>query len=69
MKKSITIGLSTMLALVPVLSSAADRVGDFTLLDQEGYSHQMSWYDDHAAIAFLIQANGTAVSTSTRREF
>ncbi|HAJ77352.1 MAG TPA: hypothetical protein DCM64_12985 [Gammaproteobacteria bacterium] len=69
MRKLITLGLFTMLALVPALSSAADRVGDFTLLDQQGYSHTMSWYDDHAAIAFLIQANGTVVPTSTRREF
>jgi peroxiredoxin len=45
------------LALIPALGSAADRVGDFSLLDQDGYFHNMSWYDDHTAIAFLVQAN------------
>ena len=38
--------LSTLIML-PVLVSAADRVGDFSLLDQDGYHHGMSWYDDH----------------------
>jgi hypothetical protein len=64
MRKLFTIGLYTMMALVPALSSAADRVGDFTLLDQQGYAHQMSWYDDHAAIAFLVQANGSAATAN-----
>lgn len=45
------------LLLLPALSTAAERVGDFSLLDQEGFHHGMSWYDDHEAIAFLVQAN------------
>ena len=69
MRKIITIGLYVMLALVPALSSAADRVGDFTLLDQAGYAHQMSWYDDHAAIALLVQANGSAATANALDEF
>lgn len=52
------------LVLVPALSSAADRVGDFSLLDQNGYHHGMSWYDDHKAIAFLVQANGSAATAA-----
>lgn len=50
---------SALLALVvvPALASAADRVGDFSLLDQDGYFHNMSWYDDHVAIALLVQTN------------
>lgn len=47
-------------ALVPAISSAADRVGDFALLDQDGYFHSMSWYNDHTAIALLVQANDSA---------
>lgn len=43
--------------LMPAISSAADRVGDFSLLDQDGYHHSMSWYDDHSAIVLLVQAN------------
>ncbi|MCH8264821.1 MAG: hypothetical protein IIC10_05425, partial [Proteobacteria bacterium] len=69
MRKIITIGLYAMLALVPALSSAADRVGDFTLLDQAGYAHQMSWYDDHVAIVFLVQANGSAATANALDEF
>jgi len=45
------------LLLLPAISSAADRVGDFSLLDQDGYHHSMSWYDDHKAVALLVQAN------------
>lgn len=51
------------LAALPLLSSAAvaaDRVGDFSLLDQNGDFHHMAWYDDHKAIAFLVQVNGSA---------
>lgn len=45
------------LLLTPAVAGAAERVGDFSLLDQDGYFHNMSWYDDHAAIALLVQAN------------
>lgn len=38
-------------------SFAADRVGDFALLDHEGYFHQLSYYDDHKVVAFLVQGN------------
>jgi hypothetical protein len=37
----------------------AKPVGDFALLDQDGYFHHMAWYDDHKAIAFLVQVNGS----------
>ena len=47
------------LLLVPVFGNAQERVGDFSLIDQQGYHHGMSWYDDHAAIALLVQANGS----------
>ncbi len=45
------------LLLIPAISSAVERVGDFSLLDQDGYHHSMSWYDDHKMIALLVQAN------------
>ncbi len=44
------------------IASAADRVGDFSLLDQEGYFHHMAWYNDHAAIALLVQANDSTAT-------
>ncbi len=37
-------------------ASAQERVGDFALLDDQGYFHHMSWYDDHQAIVLLVQA-------------
>ena len=67
MKKLSMIALS--LLLLPALSSAADRVGDFSLLDHEGYHQGMSWYDDHATIALLVQANGSAATASAVPSF
>lgn len=42
------------------LSGAAERVGDFALLDQAGYFHHMSWYDDNQAIVLLSQSTNEA---------
>jgi len=50
------------LLLVSGLAIGQERVGDFSLLDHEGYHHGMSWYDDHEAIAFLVQANDSAAT-------
>ncbi|MEC7459695.1 MAG: hypothetical protein VX751_02175, partial [Pseudomonadota bacterium] len=47
----------TLFALITSSALGLERVGDFSLLDQSGYFHQMSWYDDKKAIAFLAQAN------------
>ena len=55
--------------LIPALSSAQERVGDFSLLDQDGYHHSMSWYDDHGAIALLVQANGSAATAAALPAF
>lgn len=57
------------LLLVPAVSNAADRVGDFSLLDQDGYYHSMSWYDDHKAVALLVQASGNAATAAAAAEF
>ena len=48
---------------------AAERVGDFSLLDQNGKFHHMAWYDDHKAIAFLVQVNGSAATRSAAAEY
>lgn len=57
------------LLLIPAISSAADRVGDFSLLDQNGYHHSMSWYDDHKVIALLVQANDSAATADALPAF
>jgi peroxiredoxin len=44
-----------------VVCSAAEpyRVGDFTLLDHQGKSHQLSYYGDQQAVVIFIQGNGS----------
>jgi hypothetical protein len=46
-----------------------DRVGDFALLDHEGYFHHMAWYDNNKAIAFLVQGNGAAETRQALTQF
>ena len=57
------------LALLPALASAADRVGDFSLLDHNGTFHQMSWYDDNKAIVLLVQAVGDPAAQKALADF
>ncbi len=59
MKKAM-LGMLGVLSLSASGAMAAERVGDFSLLDQNGVFHHMAWYDDHKAIAFLVQVNGSA---------
>ena len=40
-----------------IAAETAPRIGDFSLLDAEGYFHQMSWYDDHKALVLLSYSN------------
>lgn len=51
------IGMLSLL-LLSQTCNAADSVGDFSLPDQNGYTHRMSFYVDHVAVALLVQANG-----------
>ena len=57
------------LSLLPTLALGAERVGDFSLLDQDGYFHQMSWYDDNQAIVLLVQAAGDAAVQDVLADF
>jgi len=52
--------LVATLSPATIAGIAQERVGDFALLDAQGYFHHMSWYDNNEAIVFLIQANGDA---------
>jgi len=70
MKKTLhccTLGL--FVALLPAWATAQDYVGDFSLLDDAGYFQHMAWYDDHAVIALLVQANGSAATQKALPEF
>ena len=60
---------SGMFRMLPLLALplaagvvAQDRVGDFSLIDQAGFHHGMSWYGDHELIAFLVQANDSTAT-------
>ncbi|MBU2097914.1 MAG: hypothetical protein KKD00_04075, partial [Gammaproteobacteria bacterium] len=62
-KKSKATAVSTLSALAFAIAASAghaadERVGDFALLDHEGYFHHMAWYDNNKAVAFLVQGNG-----------
>ena len=69
--KRVTLPIISLFALIlaPVIVVAQERVGDFSLLDQYGYHHGMSWYDDHKAIALLVQANDSDATTAAVPEF
>ncbi|MDT8427619.1 MAG: hypothetical protein RQ757_02505 [Pseudomonadales bacterium] len=60
---------AVMLALGSASVLAGERVGDFALLDQQGLFHHMAWYDDHKAIAFLVQANDSEASRAALADF
>jgi mono/diheme cytochrome c family protein len=69
MKKTLIALAALCGSSVSNLGIAADRVGDFALLDQDGYFHQMSYYDDHKAIALLVQSNGSEATASSMEAF
>ncbi len=60
---------AVVFALGSSVSAASERVGDFALLDHEGIFHHMAWYDDHKAIALLVQANGSATTEASLAAF
>ena len=61
--KLLKFSLFCISASVALISSAGGlpRIGDFTLLDHQGKSHQLSWYGDQKAIVLFIQGNDSAV--------
>ena len=50
--------LGIMLCVSSTISVAAERIGDFALIDHQGVFHHMAWYDDQDAIVLMVQANG-----------
>ena len=67
--KRLLLSCTVALPLMAPATQAAERVGDFALLDQDGIFHHMSWYDDHKAIAFLVQVNGSAQTVQAAAEY
>ncbi len=69
MNSRFLMGAALSAALLANTVSAAERVGDFSLLDHQGYHHSMSWYDDHKTIALLVQANDSDASAAAAAGF
>lgn len=69
MNSRFLMGAALGAALLANTVSAAERVGDFSLLDHQGYHHSMSWYDDHKTIALLVQANDSDASAAASADF
>ena len=69
MNSRFLMGAALGAALLANTASAAERVGDFSLLDHQGYHHSMSWYDDHKTIALLVQANDSDASAAAAAGF
>lgn len=51
------------------VAAAGERVGDFALLDHDGYFHHMSWYDNNQALVFLTQVNGAPQTEQALQDF
>ncbi len=49
--------LMTALLIALLLSAAAQAAGDFALIDQHGYFHQLSRYGESRAVVILVQRN------------
>ena len=69
MKKFVFAAAALCIAAVSNGGPAPTRVGDFALLDQKGYFHQMSYYDDRKAVALLVQANGSKATVKAIEDF
>ena len=46
-----------------------DKVENFRLLDQKGGSHELFYYDNQKALAFLVQGNGCPVARNAAPRF
>jgi len=62
------VALASALSATGVMA-ATERVGDFALLDQDGYFHHMSWYDNNRAIVLLTQVNGAPATEQALSSF
>lgn len=69
MKRTLKWTVLAAMSLSSTAAMSAERIGDFALLDQDGYFHHMSWYDDHKAIAFLVHVNGSQQTAQAAAEY
>ena len=62
-------GLVASASALQAWSAPGDRVGDFALLDHQGYFHQAGYYDNYQAIALLTQRNGDKTTPKALKQF
>lgn len=62
MKKISWLALITAAALSVNAHAAPERVGDFTLIDNEGKAHQLSKYAFNKAVVIVSQASGCSMN-------
>ena len=53
--------LAGLLAVNSYALKPADRIENFRLLDQNGNSHQLYYYNDAKAVVFMVQGNGCPI--------
>jgi hypothetical protein len=58
MKKITLVAMFSLAAAFSVSTQASERVGDFTLIDNSGKSHQLSKYAYNKALVIVSQATG-----------
>jgi hypothetical protein len=57
--KAILTAVAATLTFMASGPAASEQVGDFALLDHQGYFHHMAWYDNNRAVVFLVQTNAS----------
>lgn len=62
MKKISLVAMFSLAAALSVNTQAADRVGDFTVIDNEGKAHQLSKYAYNKALVIVSQATGCSAN-------
>lgn len=62
MKKFSMLAMCTLSAAISFSAQAADRVGDFTLIDNTGKAHQLSKYAYNKALVIVSQATGCSTN-------
>jgi hypothetical protein len=67
--KRVTFALVLLSAVALSQAASPKRVGDFSLLDQQGVFHQLSYYDNHKGVALLVQGNGSKATAKAMGDF
>ena len=60
-KRTLTKIVGLMFAVQTWSLEIGSRVENFRLLDHQGGSHELYYYDDKKAVVFLVQGNGCPI--------